>query len=1154
MNAFILPPTFRTVKKTILLFTLSTKIIFAQDGASLGDVIVYPALGDGGFTIGAPIGDEDAVHYAHTNRNALAVNSNQFPGEFARSYVDFTGVANTYNVTLSTLAENDGESTYILYIDGIEKGRQTNPTTNNIYSDTTLTLAQDLAIPLGAEISIESNATTNGLILEEGVPLYARGRFIGISLTATQNVIPDNIPVYVPFTKQIPNTNLQAEDYDESVETSPSTYNDNTYRDTSASGVEVTDLTLGGLPEVMVSLTDGESLTFNVNVTTEGKYDLEFQLATKNPSSAFRIFQDNTKLTDSDITVTITDSLDDFQTVNVNEINLSKGLSTITVENVRGFLNFNSFAAELTNPAVIPDPTGEAIITGELRKWHKVSLSWQGPEVSEFDGIAEDDLPKNDGHTTEGRNVNGVNPFTNYRLDVTFTHESGSPVYVIPGFFAAETYALDTNGSLISNGAANTLASSGDVWRVNFAPDEVGTWNYTASFLEGENIAIAEPGELSGGTPVTSIHGKAGSFTVLSTNKTGRDFRGKGRLQYVNKHHLQFAETGDFFMKAGVDSPENLLNYDDFDGHPTHKNKSWEAHESHYVAEEASKYTWGNGEKGKELLGAVRYLADNGLNAFSFLTFSVDGDDGMVFPQIFRGDNDEYKRVIQTKGLKDEGGNSLQEFVWFKSDLIYHQRFDVSKMAQWENIFAYGQELGLFLHFKQFEKENDKLMDGNGDLGIQRKLYYRELVARFGHHLALNWNLGEESQNSTDQLKDFAKWYTDNDPYDHHVVVHTPGSNGAQEGTYTPLLNDSSILTGASLQTRVDNFLNVYPSTMKWIEQSTSGDNPWVVTTDEPGAADIGLRQEDAEDNWKDARVDALWGNIIAGGGGVEFYFGSPSVNPDITDLKGGDYTIREDFWPFCRNASAFFENNDVQFQEMSNDNSKIFSDETYTLTAPDEDVTITLNDNIAARCLANPGSEYVILLRRGGTVDLDLTGLTGDFDVSWYNPRNTTAEGPSLEVGDVSSVEAGGAVNLGNAPMIDDFLEHGNDWIVYVKKSEPVVTTIPTGDKDSDNDGQSDQFEFAFGLDSTDGNFQQPVNLTQMTATDGKFTYTRHNPALTGFHYEILVSNDLINWQVDDAVIETIQSNGDIQIVTITSTALQNQKPAVFMRVQVTE
>ena len=50
---------------------------------------------------------------------------------------------------------------------------------------------------------------------------------------------------------------------------------------------------------------------------------------------------------------------------------------------------------------------------------------------------------------------------------------------------------------------------------------------------------------------------------------------------------------------------------------------------------------------------------------------------------------------------------------------------------------------GLFLHFKTQETENQGLLDG-GEVGPQRKLYYRELIARFGHHLALNWNMGEE--------------------------------------------------------------------------------------------------------------------------------------------------------------------------------------------------------------------------------------------------------------------------------------------------------------------------------------------------------------------------------------------------------------------------
>ena len=45
---------------------------------------------------------------------------------------------------------------------------------------------------------------------------------------------------------------------------------------------------------------------------------------------------------------------------------------------------------------------------------------------------------------------------------------------------------------------------------------------------------------------------------------------------------------------------------------------------------------------------------------------------------------------------------------------------------------------------KTMETENDNKMDGN-TFGRQRKLYYRELIARFSHHLALNWNITEET-------------------------------------------------------------------------------------------------------------------------------------------------------------------------------------------------------------------------------------------------------------------------------------------------------------------------------------------------------------------------------------------------------------------------
>ena len=69
------------------------------------------------------------------------------------------------------------------------------------------------------------------------------------------------------------------------------------------------------------------------------------------------------------------------------------------------------FAAGLSCAAQ-PQPT----ITGELRVWHKVTVTFDGPRAS------EDGSP---------------NPFRDYRLNVTFTHAAGGQRYVAPGFFAA---------------------------------------------------------------------------------------------------------------------------------------------------------------------------------------------------------------------------------------------------------------------------------------------------------------------------------------------------------------------------------------------------------------------------------------------------------------------------------------------------------------------------------------------------------------------------------------------------------------------------------------------------------------------------------------------------------------------------------------------
>src|SRR5688572_17789372 len=89
-------------------------------------------------------------------------------------------------------------------------------------------------------------------------------------------------------------------------------------------------------------------------------------------------------------------------------------------------------------------------ISGELKQWHDVVLTFDGPSTSES---AE------------------PNPFLHYRLNVTFT--KGARKYVVPGYFAAD------------GNAAETSAKSGNKWRVHFIPDETGDWTYSTSFRSG---------------------------------------------------------------------------------------------------------------------------------------------------------------------------------------------------------------------------------------------------------------------------------------------------------------------------------------------------------------------------------------------------------------------------------------------------------------------------------------------------------------------------------------------------------------------------------------------------------------------------------------------------------------------------------------------
>ncbi len=592
-------------------------------------------------------------------------------------------------------------------------------------------------------------------------------------------------------------------------------------------------------------------------------------------------------------------------------------------------------------------PTAE--IRGELKRWHKVTLVFDGPETSELDEY---------------------NPYLNYRLDVTFTQ--GTDTFVVPGFYAAD------------GDAAETSADRGNIWMARFTPNNSGEWHYSVSFVKGENVAI-----LMGKSVDSSagyMDGLTGTFHITPSDRSGVDNRAKGRLKYVGRPYLQYKDSEQYFIKVGVDAPENLLGYVDFDASTNvfDLRKDWQPHAQDFP-EDARPYLW-KGEKGKNLLGAIHYLASESLNVFSFLTFNVDGDDRNVFPYLLRVTPEEYQSYADTKAHVG---------AW---DSLFHKtRFDVSKLEQWERIFDYAETQGMFLHFKTHETETDHLMDG-GVFGTEGKLYYRELVARFGHHLAMNWNLGEENNQPMAEVKKVAKYLHDLDPYHHHLVIHTFPN---KDDRYGELIGDQSPLTGASLQLSDPEFRDVHARVLKWRARSASTGKAWALAVDEPGKATIALLP-DAEDMEHDlARSRALWGTLMAGGYGVEWYFGYQSVHSDLTCE---DFRSRDLFWDQNRYARKFFEMH-IPFWEME----------------PSDDLT----SDTLSYCLAKKDQIYVVYLPMElNTTSIDLGGSGKEYSVAWYNPR----EGGAMVEGSIKSINGERNTPLGYPPRDPD-----KDWVVLL-------------------------------------------------------------------------------------------------------------------------
>ena len=335
-----------------------------------------------------------------------------------------------------------------------------------------------------------------------------------------------------------------------------------------------------------------------------------------------------------------------------------------------------------------------AAVSGALQVGRKVTLDFTGPFRTE-------------------------NPatFSDFRLTVSFTHAESGRVISAPGFFAADGDSRESS------------ATAGDIWRVHFRPDEPGIWRYSAIFRQGAGVAVAT--ERDAGAPAGYIDGAHGKFPiapVLEKSRAAKPARKRssaeaasGGSRAFDGEELVFVRDpqgqagGSLSFTAADEALDAVLACGDFDN--TVDVGRYAAYERHWAPSDP---VWSDG-RGKAVIGAVNAMASRGANQ---LRVSIDAS-----------------------------GGAAKAAPWARTDLVLGpvrdaetvtaRVFDVSKLDQWEAVLEHmtANQLGIRLALRDSDGVARRGSSDHSARLFERKLFLRELAARFGHHAGLCWSL-----------------------------------------------------------------------------------------------------------------------------------------------------------------------------------------------------------------------------------------------------------------------------------------------------------------------------------------------------------------------------------------------------------------------------
>lgn len=310
------------------------------------------------------------------------------------------------------------------------------------------------------------------------------------------------------------------------------------------------------------------------------------------------------------------------------------------------------------------------------------------------------------------------------------------------------------------------------------------------------------------------------------------------------------------------------------------------------------------------------------------------------------------------------------------------------------------------MHVVLQEIENDKLLD-DGWMGSTRTLYYREILARFGHH-SMVINLGEENKNTVEQRRTHIDYLTKMDPYNHPIALHTFFENMYGEAG----------LDIASVQ--VYSPKNAGNWIQKYIANSLNSGRQWVVMMDENGHYSKGAPPDSVDPDQDDMRTQVLWPTLMAGGGGFEWYFGYSLAH---NDLNAEDWRSRDRLWELSARAVQFMQS--LPFQSMNPCGKQLQG---------------AGNSAMCFGSVAEATYALYFSATSGNFVpklDLRQFGKQRKFIVQWFDPSgSSTAFLQGVEI------NGGGWKDVGNPP------NKGADWVALIQEKGNGITAMAVSHK----------------------------------------------------------------------------------------------------------